>query len=118
VLPLAKVAVPVLVKVVNFPVDGEVAPIAGGLARYVLNPVPETVELALNVVKAPVEAVVAPTVVLSTEPPVIATAFAFCSANVPTPVSVWSAFHAVVPVELKELSAGVECFTVTVMPRI
>jgi hypothetical protein len=33
VLPLAKVAVPVLVKVVNFPVDGEVAPIAGGLDR-------------------------------------------------------------------------------------
>jgi len=37
-----------------------VPPIAGGLARYVLNPVPLTVEDALNVVNAPVFAAVEP----------------------------------------------------------
>jgi hypothetical protein len=39
-----------------------VPPIAGGDARYVLNPEPETVEDALSVVNAPAAAVVAPTV--------------------------------------------------------
>jgi hypothetical protein len=38
-----------------------VPPIAGGEAKYVLKPVPETVLDALKVVKAPVEGVVAPT---------------------------------------------------------
>jgi hypothetical protein len=42
------------------------------------------------------------------EPPVIATALASWPAIVPTPDSVWSAFHAVAPVVLKEPSAGVE----------
>jgi hypothetical protein len=37
-----------------------VPPIAGGLAKYVLNPVPETVLLALNVVNAPAAAAVPP----------------------------------------------------------
>ena len=37
---------------------------AGGEAKYVLNPVPLTVELAESVVNAPVFAVVAPTVPL------------------------------------------------------
>ena len=39
---------------------GAVPPIAGGLAKYVLNPVPLTVEDAESVVNAPVEAVVEP----------------------------------------------------------
>jgi hypothetical protein len=42
-----------------------VPPIAGGEARYVLNPVPDTVLDADRVVKAPVLAVVAPTVPLN-----------------------------------------------------
>ena len=42
--------------------DGDVPPIAGGDAKYVLNPVPDTVEDALSVVNAPAEAVVTPTV--------------------------------------------------------
>jgi hypothetical protein len=52
------------------------------------------------------------------EPPVIATALAFCSAIVPTPDNVWFAFHAAAPVVLNELSAGVVWVTVTVMLRI
>jgi len=40
----------------------DVPPIAGGDAKYVLNPVPDTVDDALSVVNAPAEAVVAPTV--------------------------------------------------------
>jgi hypothetical protein len=50
--------------VVNVPAAGVVPPIAGGDARYVLKPVPLTVELAESVVNAPVDAVVAPTVPL------------------------------------------------------
>jgi len=42
------------------------------------------------------------------EPPVIVTLLASWPAIVPTPDSVWSAFHAVAPVVLKEPSAGVE----------
>jgi hypothetical protein len=49
----------------------------------VLKPVPLTVDDALNVVNAPVLAVVAPTVVPSIVPPVIATALAFWEAIVP-----------------------------------
>jgi hypothetical protein len=45
---------------------------AGGDAKYVLNPEPLTVDDALNVVNAPVDAVVAPTDVLFIVPPVIA----------------------------------------------
>jgi hypothetical protein len=52
------------------------------------------------------------------DPPVIVTLLAFCSAIVPTPVSVCVAFHAVAPVALNEPSAGVECVTETVMLRI
>jgi len=48
-----------------------VPPIAGGLARYVEKPVPDTVLEADNVVNAPVLAVVAPTVVPSILPPVM-----------------------------------------------
>ena len=59
VVVLAVIA-PVAPSVVNDPVLGVVVPIAGGDAKYVLNPVPETVELALKVVNAPVPAVVAP----------------------------------------------------------
>ena len=57
--------------VVNEPAAAAVPPIAGGLARYVLNPVPETVLLALSVVNAPVLAVVAPTDALLIVPPLI-----------------------------------------------
>ena len=45
-LPLAKVAVPVLIRVVNLPVEAVVAPIAGGLDRSNVPPrviVPEDV---------------------------------------------------------------------------
>jgi len=55
------VIVLVACRVVNFPAFAEVPPIAGGLARYVENPEPETAEDADNVVKAPVEAVLEPT---------------------------------------------------------
>ena len=48
------------VTVVNVPAAAAVPPIAGGLAKYVLNPVPETVLDADSVVNAPVLAVVAP----------------------------------------------------------
>ena len=51
-------------RVVKDPAAAVVPPIAGGLARYVENPVPLTVELAERVVNAPVLAVVAPTVPL------------------------------------------------------
>ena len=51
-------------KVVNAPAAAAVPPIAGGEARYVLKPVPLTVEEAESVVNAPVFAVVAPTVPL------------------------------------------------------
>ena len=59
------------VTVVNVPAAAAVPPMAGGLARYVLNPVPETVLLALNVVNAPVLAVVAPTEALLIAPPLM-----------------------------------------------
>ena len=61
----------VAVRVVNAPAAGAVPPIAGGLARYVLNPVPLTVLDADSVVNAPVPAVVAPTDALSRVPPLI-----------------------------------------------
>ena len=54
------VVLPVLLSVVNVPAAAAVPPIAGGLARYVLNPVPETVLDADSVVNAPVDAVDAP----------------------------------------------------------
>jgi len=54
------VVLPVLVSVVNVPAAAAVPPIAGGLARYALNPVPETVLLALSVVNAPAAAAVPP----------------------------------------------------------
>lgn len=60
------------VPVVNVPAAAAVPPIAGGDARYVLKPVPLTVLEADNVVNAPVDAVVAPTVVPLMDPPVIA----------------------------------------------
>ena len=47
-------------KVVNAPVEAVELPIAGGLAKYVLKPVPETVDEADKVVNAPVEAVELP----------------------------------------------------------
>jgi hypothetical protein len=50
--------------IVKDPAAGAVPPIAGGDAKYVENPVPETVLDADNVVKAPVDAVVAPIGVL------------------------------------------------------
>jgi hypothetical protein len=50
-----------------------------------------------------------------TDPPVIVTLFAFCSAIVPTPDNVWVASQAVAPVALNEPSDGVECVTTTVM---
>lgn len=54
--------VPFVVSVVNAPVFAAVPPIAGGDARYVLKPAPETVELAESVVNAPLEGVVLPIV--------------------------------------------------------
>ena len=54
------VSVPVDDRLVKDPAAAAVPPIAGGLARYVLNPVPLTVELADNVVNAPLEAAVLP----------------------------------------------------------
>jgi len=47
-------------KVVNDPAAAAVPPMAGGLARYVENPVPDTVLDALSVVNAPVFAAVEP----------------------------------------------------------
>lgn len=61
-VPAVGVSLPVTV--VKVPAAGVVPPIAGGEAKKVLNPVPLTVEVALSVVKAPVLAVVAPTVPL------------------------------------------------------
>ena len=55
------VVLPVLANVVNVPAAAAVPPMAGGEARYVLKPEPLTVLEALNVVNAPVLAVVAPT---------------------------------------------------------
>jgi hypothetical protein len=49
-------------RVVNAPAAGVVPPIAGGDARYVLNPVPLTVLDAARVVNAPVFGVVDPMV--------------------------------------------------------
>jgi len=46
--------------VVNVPAAAVVPPIAGGLARYVVNPAPLTVDDALSVVNAPVDAAVEP----------------------------------------------------------
>lgn len=64
-VPLSAPLKPVLaVMVVPVIAAAVMPPIAGGLARYVENPVPLTVELADNVVNAPVLGVVAPTVPL------------------------------------------------------
>jgi hypothetical protein len=46
--------------VVKLPAAGAVPPIAGGLARYVEKPVPDTVLLADSVVNAPVFGAVPP----------------------------------------------------------
>jgi hypothetical protein len=54
------VIAPEATNVVNVPAAAAVPPIAGGLAKYVLNPVPETVLLALSVVNAPAAAAVPP----------------------------------------------------------
>jgi hypothetical protein len=48
------------VKVVNEPAAAAVPPIAGGLAQYVLKPVPLTVDEADSVVNAPAAAAVPP----------------------------------------------------------
>jgi hypothetical protein len=59
-----RVVLPVAESVVNEPAAAVVPPIAGGEARYVEKPVPETVDEADKVVNAPVLGVVAPTVPL------------------------------------------------------
>jgi hypothetical protein len=65
-VPLSAPANDVLaVMVVPVMAAAAVPPMAGGLARYVLNPVPLTVLDALRVVNAPAAGVVAPTVPLS-----------------------------------------------------
>jgi hypothetical protein len=51
-----------VVRVVKLPAAGEEPPIAGGEAKYVLNPVPETVDEAESVVNAPAAAVRLPIV--------------------------------------------------------
>ena len=58
----------VAVKIVKVPAAAVVPPIAGGEAKYVLNPVPETVELALKVVNAP-----APEKLVADKTPVLGT---------------------------------------------
>jgi len=63
-VPPFSVTVLLVVSVVKEPVFAAVPPMAGGLARYVENPVPETVLDALSVVKEPVFGVLAPTVPL------------------------------------------------------
>ena len=59
-VPADAVNTPVADKVVNAPEDAAVPPIAGGDARYVLNPVPDTVVEADKTVNAPVDGVVPP----------------------------------------------------------
>jgi hypothetical protein len=70
-LPPGSVTVPVALRLVKLPAAATVPPIAGGLAKYVLNPVPLIVLLAERVVKAPVLGEVAPIVVASMAPPPI-----------------------------------------------
>lgn len=82
-----------------------VPPMAGGDARYVVKPAPLIVLVADRVVKAPVLAVDAPTVVALMDPPVMATAPAPCVDMVPRPlISVFGivadAVMAVMPVPL------------------
>jgi hypothetical protein len=57
---LSEVEGVVAVSVVNAPVLAAVPPMAGGLARYVEKPVPDTVLLAESVVKLPAAAAVPP----------------------------------------------------------
>ena len=54
------VVLPVASRMVNLPAAGVVPPIAGGEAKYVLKPVPDTVEEAESVVNAPAAGVVPP----------------------------------------------------------
>ena len=69
---MASVVVPVAVRAVNVPAAAADPPMAGGLARYVLNPVPLTVLLADKVVNAPVLAeeapIVTPLIAITVEP--------------------------------------------------
>jgi len=55
-----RVVLPVTESVVKVPAAAVVPPIAGGEAKYVENPVPETVEDADNVVNEPAAAAVPP----------------------------------------------------------
>jgi hypothetical protein len=110
-------------RVVNAPVFAAVEPIAGGLDKSSVPPkvkLPELVTVPLS--DRPLTVPVPPTLVTTPEtpeiePPVIATALASWPAIVPTPDSVWFAFHAAAPVVLKEPSAGVVWVTTTVMLR-
>ena len=97
-LVLAVIVVPVMAA-------AAVPPIAGGEAKYEVKPAPLTVLDADKVVKAPVLAVEAPTVVALMDPPVMTTAPAPCVDIVPRPlISVFGivadAVMAVVPVPL------------------
>ena len=71
--------------VVNDPVLAEVLPIAGGLAIYELNPVPDTAPLAASVVNDPVFADVFPMLIPFIEPPDKFTPLLACVAIVPNP---------------------------------
>jgi hypothetical protein len=71
------------VSVVNVPAAGDVPPIAGGLARYAVNPAPDTVLEAVSVVNDPVEPLIVVPVI---DPPVTATDEAACVDIVPNPV--------------------------------
>ena len=67
-VPPLSVTVLEVVKVVAETAAAAVPPIAGGLAKYVEKPVPDTVDDALSVVKAPAAAVVVPTGPLNESP--------------------------------------------------
>jgi hypothetical protein len=89
------VIAPEAINAVNVPAAAAVPPMAGGLAKYVLNPVPETVLDADSVVNAPVLAVVAPTEALLIVPPLIVglvsvLLVSVCVTSVPTRVVVAS----------------------------
>ena len=57
ITPVPPVKAPVYSRLENLPAAGVVPPMAGGDARYVEKPVPDTVDEADNVVKAPAAAV-------------------------------------------------------------
>ena len=78
--PLVKVGI-VALRDVKLPVFGELPPIAGGLAKYVENPVPETVKEAERVVNEPAAAVVCPMDIL-----LMVLAVAGFNVTVPVPV--------------------------------